>query len=115
MFKKNNKVKGSILFTVVSVMAILIIFLMGTLVLATSASNRAHRTYSTSQTQYTARTAIDSILEAFSSSDDFAEAICNLSSTNKSLAVDVELDQSTLASMGDVHDVVIEYVGQQKY
>ena len=51
MFKKNNKVKGSILFTVVSVMAILIIFLMGTLVLATSASNRAHRTYSTSQTQ----------------------------------------------------------------
>ena len=115
MFKKNNKVKGSILFTVVSVMAILIIFLMGTLVLATSASNRAHRTYSTSQTQYTARTAIDSILEAFSSSDDFAEAICDLSSTNKSLAVDVELDQSTLASMGDVHDVVIEYVGQQKY
>lgn len=115
MFKKNNKVKGSILFTVVSVMAILIIFLMGTLVLATSASNRAHRTYSTSQTQYTARTAIDSILEAFSSSDDFAEAICNLSSTNKSLAVDVELDQSTLASMGDIHDVVVEYVGQQKY
>lgn len=115
MFKKNNKVKGSILFTVVSVMAILIIFLMGTLVLATSASNRAHRTYSTSQTQYTARTAIDSILEAFAASDDFAEAICNLSSTNKSLAVDVELDQSTLASMGDVHDVVIEYVGQQKY
>lgn len=115
MFKKNNKVKGSILFTVVSVMAILIIFLMGTLVLATSASNRAHRTYSTSQTQYTARTAIDSILEAFSSSDDFAEAICDLSSTNKSLAVDVELDQSTLASMGDIHDVVVEYVGQQKY
>ena len=115
MFKKNNKVKGSILFTVVSVMAILIIFLMGTLVLATSASNRAHRTYSTSQTQYTARTAIDSILEAFSSSDDFAEAVCNLSSTNKSLAVDVELDQSTLASMGDIHDVVVEYVGQQKY
>ncbi len=115
MFKKNNKVKGSILFTVVSVMAILIIFLMGTLVLATSASNRAHRTYSTSQTQYTARTAIDSILEAFSSSDDFAEAICDLSPSNSSLTVDVELDQSTLASMGDVHDVVIEYVGQQKY
>lgn len=115
MFKKNNKVKGSILFTVVSVMAILIIFLMGTLVLATSASNRAHRTYSTSQTQYTARTAIDSILEAFSSSDDFAEAICDLSPSNSSLAVDVELDQSTLASMGDIHDVVVEYVGQQKY
>ncbi|MCI6890288.1 MAG: hypothetical protein MR836_09010 [Ruminococcus sp.] len=115
MFKKNNKVKGSILFTVVSVMAILIIFLMGTLVLATSASNRAHRTYSTSQTQYTARTAIDSILEAFSSSDDFAEAICDLSPSNSSLTVDVELDQSTLASMGDIHDVVVEYVGQQKY
>lgn len=115
MFKKNNKVKGSILFTVVSVMAILIIFLMGTLVLATSASNRAHRTYSTSQTQYTARTAIDSILEAFAASDDFAEAICDLSPSNSSLAVDVELDQSTLASMGDIHDVVVEYVGQQKY
>lgn len=115
MFKKNNKVKGSILFTVVSVMAILIIFLMGTLVLATSASNRAHRTYSTSQTQYTARTAIDSILKAFAASDDFAEAICDLSPSNSSLAVDVELDQSTLASMGDIHDVVVEYVGQQKY
>ncbi len=60
----NRRFKGSVLFTVVSVMALLIIFLMGTLVLASSANNRAHKSYSTSQTQYTARAAVDSILAA---------------------------------------------------
>ncbi len=74
---KNRRVKGSVLFTVVSVMALLIIFLMGTLVLASSANNRAHKSYSTSQTQYTARAAVDSILAAIGDSSAEGVALAN--------------------------------------
>ena len=38
-----TKVKGTVLFTVVSVMMVLIVFLMGTLALAATANNRANR------------------------------------------------------------------------
>ena len=56
--EKNNKLRGTVLFTVVAVMALLIIFLTGTLALATASSNRAHKSYSSSQASYTAKTAI---------------------------------------------------------
>ena len=61
---KNRKLKGSVLLTVVSVMALLIIFLSGTLVLATAANNRAHVNYSTAQTNITARTVVNTAYNA---------------------------------------------------
>lgn len=78
MNKNNNRrVKGSVLFTVVSVMSLLIIFLMGTLVLATSANKRAYKSYSSSQTQYTARAAVDSILAAVGDSSADGRALAS--------------------------------------
>ena len=50
-----RKVKGTVLFTVVCVMMVLIVFLIGTLALAGTASMRASNTYSSTQTQATAR------------------------------------------------------------
>lgn len=62
--EKKKTLRGSVLFTVVCVMALLIIFLTGTLALASAAGNRAHRSYSVSQASYTARTAIESFTQA---------------------------------------------------
>lgn len=113
--ERNRRVKGSVLFTVVSVMSLLIIFLMATLVLATSANKRAHKSYSTSQTQYTARTAVDSVFQAIGASQDFADSIGALSSTNKGpLNVTVELDNNA-SSMGRVDGVTVEWVDSQYF
>lgn len=117
--KTENKrhFKGSVLFTVVSVMSLLIIFLMGTLVLATSASNRAHKNYTSSQTEFTSRTVVDSVLNAVTVDEAFAEAICNISSTAPTLTVPVQIQSSTTnaGSMGTAEDVRIEYYGTKQY
>lgn len=111
--KHDNKrrVKGSVLFTVVSVMSLLIVFLMGTLVLAASANNRAHKSYSSSQTQYTARTAVDSILAAIGDTTTegqaFADAINGLSNIGQSVSVDVEISDK---SLGRVENATVTLV-----
>lgn len=76
--EKNNKLRGTVLFTVVAVMALLIIFLTGTLALATASSNRAHKSYSSSQASYTAKTAISSFTEAMSRNSDVVKTVMNL-------------------------------------
>ena len=76
--EKNNKLRGTVLFTVVAVMALLIIFLTGTLALATASSNRAHKSYSSSQASYTAKTAIAGFTEAMSRNADVAKTVMNL-------------------------------------
>lgn len=105
--EKSKRLKGSVLFTVVSVMSLLIVFLMGTLVLAASVNNRAHKSYSSSQTQYTARTAVDSVLAAVSQDPDFATAVASLG-PGGSFDVEVNIGE---ASMGRVDDVTLEYAG----
>jgi len=62
--EKKKTLCGSALFTVVAVMAILILFLTGTLMLATASNRRAHKSYSVSQASYTARSAIRSFKAA---------------------------------------------------
>lgn len=62
--EKKETLRGSALFTVVAVMAILILFLTGTLALATASNSRAHKSYSISQASYTARSAIRSFKAA---------------------------------------------------
>ncbi len=59
-----TKVKGTVLYTVISVLMILIVFLMGTLALAATASNRAYSNYQKEQTESTARTVLDSVIQA---------------------------------------------------
>ena len=64
MKTENRKtLRGSVLFTVICVMALLIIFLTGTLALASASSNRAHKSYASSQASYTARAAIDAFVQ----------------------------------------------------
>ena len=67
--------RGTVLFTTVSVMALLIIFLMGTLVLASASNSRAHKSYATSQASYTARAAVDSFIRAMSDKPEIAAAV----------------------------------------
>lgn len=81
MYRKNKKLKGTVLFTVVSVMSILLIFLLSTLVLAASANKRSHKTYASTQTEYAARTAIESFFAAMESNDKIAEAVEKLDGT----------------------------------
>lgn len=72
---KIKTVRGSVLFTTVSVMALLIIFLTGALALASSANNRAHKSYASSQASYNARAAIDSFTQAMVNNVGVAAAV----------------------------------------
>ena len=76
--EKNNRLRGTVLFTVVAVMALLIIFLTGTLALATASNNRAHKSYSSSQASYTAKTAITGFTQALEASEEVRNKIVNL-------------------------------------
>ena len=73
--EKRKTVRGSVLFTTVSVMALLIIFLSGALALASSANNRAHKSYSSSQASYNARAAIDSFMQSMQINAGVAAAV----------------------------------------
>ncbi|MGN0676268.1 MAG: hypothetical protein ACI4K5_00815, partial [Ruminococcus sp.] len=99
--KKHSKakLKGTVLFTVISVMSLLIIFLTSTLVLATSASNRSHKNYASTQTEYTARAAIESFSEAMSRNDAVAQMIVNMKKTDV-LTPSVEINDSALGEIG---------------
>lgn len=98
--EKKRQVKGSVLFTVVCVMSILIIFLMGTLVLAASANNRAHKSYSSSQTEYTARAAIESFTAAMSKQPDIVGAIQNLAPGGTALEPEIILNDTSMGRIG---------------
>ena len=81
--KKNRKLKGSVLLTVVSVMALLIIFMASTLTLAAAANNRAHANYSDSQAEYTARAAIEGFTQALEDNDAVAQTLVSMAATDK--------------------------------
>lgn len=93
------KLKGTVLFTVISVMSLLIIFLTSTLVLATSASNRSHKNYASTQTEYTARAAIESFSEAMSRSDGVAQMIVNMNKTDI-LTPNIDINNPAMGEVG---------------
>ncbi|GEM_PF-3153011 len=68
--EKNRKLKGTVLLAVVATMALLIIFMGTTLVLASAANNRAHKTYATTQAEYTAQAAIKAFTTALEARKD---------------------------------------------
>ena len=102
--KTENKktLRGSVLFTVVCVMALLIIFLTGTLALATASSNRAHKSYSSSQASYTARAAIDTFVQSMERNPGIPAAIENMGSDP--LKVEMKLNDTTLGVLGSYDD-----------
>ncbi|MBR4627670.1 MAG: hypothetical protein IKO47_08235 [Ruminococcus sp.] len=105
--EKSRKLKGSVLFTVVSVMSIMIIFMTATLAVAAAANRRARKTYSSAQTSYTARTAIDSILAAVGTDKDFSKAVRSLA-LNEEMNIVVNVNNP---SMGRVENAKIKFVG----
>ena len=98
--KTENKktLRGSVLFTVVCVMALLIIFLTGTLALASASSNRAHKSYSSSQASYTARAAIDTFVQSMERNPGIPAAIEDMGEAP--LEVEMEISDRTLGVLG---------------
>lgn len=103
------KLKGSVLYTVISVLMVLIVFLLGTLALAATANNRAMNNYSSAQTQYTAKAAVEAIMSAMQNNEQIAWAAAAVDDENPLLTVDgVTFEDS---SVGTVESAQIEYAG----
>ena len=127
MKKRHRKTRrGTVLFTTVSVMALLIIFLMGTLVLASASNSRAHKSYSTSQASYTARAAIDSFVEAMIREGAIAAAVQEIAkpgSGTTTKVVDVIINDPSLGKIGYIdadgvfqeNKIIIENIGGGEY
>lgn len=116
--EKNRKLRGSVLLTVVCVMSLLIVFLFGTLALATAANNRAHVNYSTAQTGVTSRTVVDAAIKAMEANSTFGNAVSAIKKdANNGFDVDVQLGASVpnAGRYGDISPVSIEYAGQKKF
>ena len=105
--EKKRTLKGSVLFTVVSVLALMIIFMTSALALASAANRRAHKSYSASQASYTARAAIDSILAAVGTDNEFANAVAGITEGG-SISVDVGINEP---SLGKITNATISYDG----
>ncbi|NLT09023.1 MAG: hypothetical protein GXY08_05925, partial [Ruminococcus sp.] len=105
--EKKRTLKGSVLFTVVSVLALMIIFMTSALALASAANRRAHKSYSASQASYTARAAIDSILAAVGTDNEFANAVAGITEGG-SINVDVGINEP---SLGKITNAKISYDG----
>ncbi|MGN0607554.1 MAG: hypothetical protein ACI4JM_13645 [Oscillospiraceae bacterium] len=60
---KNKKLKGSVLFTVIAVMMVVLVFVMSALTIAGATSKRAYSDYSKAQTQYTAHAALEATMK----------------------------------------------------
>ena len=103
-----RKVKGTVLFTVVCVMMVLIVFLMGTLALATTANNRAMKNFSTAQTQQTAKAGVEAVMAAMRNDKDVAQAVANITATTPITNIAIDLEST---SMGRIQDVKVELAG----
>lgn len=98
--------KGTVLFTVISVMLIMVVFLLGTMVLAYSANNRSFVSYQTSQTTYTARAAVESILcameqEAHSAggaATPVSDALLTLTRGDDPIGLTINVNDTSMAS-----------------
>lgn len=110
-----KKLKGTVLYTVVSVMMVLIVFLMGTLALASTANNRAYKNYQKEQTEYTARAVLDAVLskanerdpsngELTTAAKDLQDAIDGTAGTE---AHPVQLTQVTMSDSATPYTVMI--------
>ena len=117
--EKKGKVGGSVLFTVLVVMMVLVVFLMGTLGLASAANKRAQNSYTSSQAQYTARMAVESVLAAMQNDADVAERVYKLRA-NTPINVDISTDRlATAGTTGDaygrIQSCTIENIGKDYY
>lgn len=126
MKKTRKTFKGTVLFTTVSVMALLILFLMGTLMLATASNGRAHKSYSSSQASYTARAAIDGFVTAMERQPEVAIAVQQLEGSGSAIYPTVTIGSGGSSSLGRVvryddtgaehlDEIVVENTGRKSF
>ncbi|MBR0142387.1 MAG: hypothetical protein IJM19_09105, partial [Ruminococcus sp.] len=97
--EKNRKLKGTVLLAVVATMALLIIFMGTTLILASAANNRAHKSYATSQAEYTAQAAIKAFTTALKDDQD-ASMIAAVEGLGGPAYPDVVINNSSIGRIG---------------
>ncbi len=115
---RSTKLKGTVLYTVISVLMVLIVFLMGTLALAATASNRAMNNYNSAQTQYTAKAGVQAIMSAMQNNKDIAKEIANVDAdyplVNVAVdfgAADAVTGENEAASLGRITSATAEFAG----
>lgn len=107
--KNRQKLKGSVLFTVVAVMMVVLVFVMSALTIAGATSRRAYSDYAKAQTQYTARSAIEATVEYLNENEDFQHMVEGMA---KYATQDVEVNfPSDAQGLGSV-DVQIKCEGK---
>jgi len=102
--KSRQKLKGSVLFTVVAVMMVVLVFVMSALTIAGATSRRAYSDYAKAQTQYTARSAIDATITYLQDSTEFARKVKTLNNTGDSFDVTVSYESSD----GSTDDITVK-------
>lgn len=108
-FLKKGKAEGSVLFTVVSVMLVMVVFLMSTMVLTSSASRRSFYSYYENQAQYAAQAALDAVTNSAYTDAEFYDWVqkSTATATPGSLpTVTVQFNGSEIQFTKDVGSVV---------
>lgn len=120
--EKIKKVGGSVLFTVVAVMTLLVVFMAGTMILVSSANHRSHINYSTAQTTVTSRTVAESTLKALTLSpknEAYEDYFFSVNESNPRIEIPVSLAASdanaALGTLGDIDNVVVTYEGKMNF
>lgn len=98
-----QKLQGTVLFTVVAVMMVVLVFVMSALTIAGATSRRAYSDYAKSQAQYSARSAIDATITYLQDSDEFAKKVKTLNSASDSFDVTVSYESAD----GSTDDVTV--------
>ena len=104
---KNSKVKGSVLYTVISVMMIVIVLIFAALALASSSGKRAVNTYADKQTQFTARSVVESIYKSLETNSEFSDSFSSIPK-HSSINISVSLPDP---SMGSVVKATVTNIG----
>ncbi len=103
-----KRVKGTVLFTVVAVMMVLIVFLAGTLALAVTANKRAYTNYQQKQTEATARGVLDAVVTQINkdtTNTGLKKDIANLKLTDSKIPVTVD---------GRTYDVLVSKTAESR-
>lgn len=104
--KRRRAAKGTVLFTVVAVMMVLIVFLMGTLALAATANNRAHAVYQKAQTEATARAVLEAAYQAIADDTTATGIRSNVTAATTTTpgTVDVHLSDTNQTYRVEIYD-----------
>ncbi len=107
---RGRRLKGAVLFTVVSVCAVIIIFVMATLTVVATVQKRTYSDYAKSQSYYTARSAVNSVITALNESDDLALTFKNISDRT-----DLKINMSSSADLGEITSCYVDKISDEMY